>query len=140
MASDLDAEEIRRLLALEPNATCGYVRSTFTSKKSIAKGGLQPPFAAERPLGSQSDVLHQIAAFVLDVSSPEVINLGRSPTPGECASGALRKGILGKFPNAGIEGECRAGCSRSGAQDLKAKSNPTSERGFIYCRRDGPEE
>lgn len=52
MPADLDEEEIRRLLALEPNATCGYVRITFTSNESIAKGGLPPPFADGRPLGS----------------------------------------------------------------------------------------
>lgn len=52
MAVDLGEEEIRRLLALEPNATCGYVRITFTSDRSIRKGGLPPPFADERALGS----------------------------------------------------------------------------------------
>ena len=52
MANQLNAEEIRRLLKLEPNATCGYVRETYLSKMSIAPGGLPAPFADGRPLGS----------------------------------------------------------------------------------------
>jgi predicted cupin superfamily sugar epimerase len=52
MSDDLSADEIRTLLQLEPNAACGYVRATFLSKQSIAAGGLPPPFADGRPLGS----------------------------------------------------------------------------------------
>jgi predicted cupin superfamily sugar epimerase len=52
MADDLSADEIRTLLKLEPNATCGYVRETYLSKLSIAPGGLPAPFADGRPLGS----------------------------------------------------------------------------------------
>ncbi len=52
MATELTADELRRLLQLEPNATCGFVRLTFVSKQSIAPGGLPPPFADARPLGS----------------------------------------------------------------------------------------
>jgi predicted cupin superfamily sugar epimerase len=52
MSDDLSADEIRNLLQLEPNATCGFVRLTFLSKQSIAAGGLPPPFADGRPLGS----------------------------------------------------------------------------------------
>jgi predicted cupin superfamily sugar epimerase len=52
MPDDLTADELRALLELEPNATCGFVRLTFTSKQSIAPGGLPPPFADARPLGS----------------------------------------------------------------------------------------
>jgi hypothetical protein len=52
MTDDLTAEEIRRLLKLEPNATCGFVRETYLSKLSIAPGGLPAPFADGRPLGS----------------------------------------------------------------------------------------
>jgi hypothetical protein len=52
MSNDLSADEIRTLLQLEPNATCGFVRVTFLSKQSIAAGGLPPPFADGRPLGS----------------------------------------------------------------------------------------
>jgi uncharacterized protein len=48
----LTADEIRSLLELEPNATCGFVRVTFLSKQSIAPGGLPAPFADGRPLGS----------------------------------------------------------------------------------------
>jgi hypothetical protein len=36
MTEDLTAEEIRALLKLEPYATCGFVRVTFVSEKSIA--------------------------------------------------------------------------------------------------------
>lgn len=52
MPTDLTPEEIRELLDLQPNATCGSVRVTFTSALSIAPGGLPAPFAEGRPLGS----------------------------------------------------------------------------------------
>jgi uncharacterized protein len=52
MTDDLTADDILRLLDLEPNATCGSVRVTFTSRLSIAAGGLPVPFADGRPLGS----------------------------------------------------------------------------------------
>jgi predicted cupin superfamily sugar epimerase len=52
MTDELSADEIRSLLELEPNATCGYVRVTFLSKRAIAAGGLPAPFADGRPLGS----------------------------------------------------------------------------------------
>jgi len=52
MSADLTAEEIRALLALEPNATCGFVRVTYMSNDKIAPGGLPAPFADGRPLGS----------------------------------------------------------------------------------------
>lgn len=50
--SGLGPEEIIRLLDLQPNATCGFVRVTFTSRLDIAPGGLPAPFADGRPLGS----------------------------------------------------------------------------------------
>ncbi len=50
--NDLTADEIRKLLQLEPNATCGFVRVTYESKQSIAAGVLPAPFAEKRPLGS----------------------------------------------------------------------------------------
>ena len=46
------ADEIIELLQLSPNATCGFVRVTFTSKLAIAPGGLPAPFADGRPAGS----------------------------------------------------------------------------------------
>jgi predicted cupin superfamily sugar epimerase len=52
MTSDLTADEVRSLLKLEPNATCGFVRETYLSKLQIAPGGLPAPFADGRPLGS----------------------------------------------------------------------------------------
>lgn len=52
MSDELCADDVRKLLQLEPNATCGFVRLTFVSKQSIAAGGLPPPFADGRPLGS----------------------------------------------------------------------------------------
>ena len=52
MADELTADEIRALLKLEPNATCGFVQMTYLSTKSIAAGGLPPPFADARPMGS----------------------------------------------------------------------------------------
>ena len=52
MINEITAGEIRALLKLEPHATCGFVRVTFISKKWIAAGGLPPPFAEGRPVGS----------------------------------------------------------------------------------------
>ena len=52
MTAALTADEVGRLLDLEPNATCGSVRVTFVSKLAIAAGGLPAPFADGRPLGS----------------------------------------------------------------------------------------
>src|SRR6266545_3585693 len=52
MGDELTADEIRSLLKLEANATCGFVRLTFLSKQSIAPGGLPAPFADGRPLGT----------------------------------------------------------------------------------------
>ena len=52
MADELTADQIRALLELEPNATCGFVRTTYVSTQSIAAGGLPAPFADGRPMGS----------------------------------------------------------------------------------------
>ncbi len=52
MADELTADEIRTLLELEPNATCGFVRITYLSPQSIAAGGLPSPFSDGRPIGS----------------------------------------------------------------------------------------
>jgi len=52
MAEELTADEIRTLLKLEPNATCGFVRITYVSSQSIAAGALPAPFADGRPMGS----------------------------------------------------------------------------------------
>jgi uncharacterized protein len=52
MTDELTADEIRALLKLEPNATCGFVQLTYVSAQSIAAGGLPPPFADARPMGS----------------------------------------------------------------------------------------
>jgi uncharacterized protein len=52
MTGEMTAEEIRSLLDLEPNATCGSTRVSFVSEQSIAAGGLPVPFADGRPLGS----------------------------------------------------------------------------------------
>lgn len=50
--SDMTADEVRTLLNLEPNATCGFVRETYVAKEKLAAGALPPPFEAERPIGS----------------------------------------------------------------------------------------
>ena len=52
MHQDMSHEDVRKLLNLEPNATCGYVRVTFMSPQRIAPGGLPAPFDAGRPMGS----------------------------------------------------------------------------------------
>ena len=44
--------EIIELLGLEANATCGFVRATYTSKMEIRPGALPAPFADGRPVGS----------------------------------------------------------------------------------------
>jgi uncharacterized protein len=52
MADELTAEQVRALLGLEANATCGFVRISYVSARSIAPGGLVAPFADGRPMGS----------------------------------------------------------------------------------------
>lgn len=52
MPETVTAEEIRALLKLEPNKTCGFVRETYKSDLQIAPGGLPAPFAAGRPAGT----------------------------------------------------------------------------------------
>jgi uncharacterized protein len=52
MSGDLTAEQIRKLLDLEPNATCGFVKLTFVSPQALAAGALPAPFAQARPVGS----------------------------------------------------------------------------------------
>lgn len=51
-ATDMTADEVRALLNLEPNATCGFVRETYVAKQKLAAGALPAPFEAERPIGS----------------------------------------------------------------------------------------
>ncbi len=52
MPENVSAEEIKTLLKLEPNQTCGFARATYKSDLSIAPGGLPAPFADGRPLGT----------------------------------------------------------------------------------------
>jgi len=52
MSDELTSDEVVKLLNLEPNAPCGFVRVTFLSKQSVAPGGLPAPFSDGRPLGS----------------------------------------------------------------------------------------
>lgn len=52
MHQGMSYDDVRKLLNLEPNATCGYVRVTFVSPQRIAPGGLAAPFADGRPMGS----------------------------------------------------------------------------------------
>ena len=52
MSEALSYEDIVDLLALEPNATCGFVRITYTSKLSFGADALPPPFARSGPVGS----------------------------------------------------------------------------------------
>jgi uncharacterized protein len=46
------AEDIRDLLQLEPNQTCGFVRVSYTATRELAAGVLEPPLAAAHPVGS----------------------------------------------------------------------------------------
>ncbi len=52
MSDALSYQDIIDLLALEPNATCGFVRITYTSKLSFGANALPPPFACSGPVGS----------------------------------------------------------------------------------------
>jgi predicted cupin superfamily sugar epimerase len=52
MPDNVTAEEIKAVLKLEPNQTCGFVRETYKSDLAIAPGGLPAPFQNGRPLGS----------------------------------------------------------------------------------------
>ncbi len=55
MASNVNgmsADDVRTLLGLEANATCGFVKETYRAKPQIAAGGLPAPFAETRPMGS----------------------------------------------------------------------------------------
>jgi predicted cupin superfamily sugar epimerase len=52
MSDALSYQDIIDLLALEPNATCGFVRITYTSKLSLSAGALPAPFARSGPAGS----------------------------------------------------------------------------------------
>ena len=48
MINDMTFEDVRRLLDLTPNATCGYVRGHLYQKHRIAPGGMAAPFAVRR--------------------------------------------------------------------------------------------
>ena len=50
--NDMTSEDVLKLLNLEPNATCGFVRETYRASQQIAPRGLPAPFADGRPLGS----------------------------------------------------------------------------------------
>lgn len=52
MSDALSYEEVIDLLALEPNATCGFVRISYTSKLSFGADALPAPFARSGPMGS----------------------------------------------------------------------------------------
>jgi uncharacterized protein len=52
MPENVSADEIRTVLQLEPNATCGFVRETYKSDLAIAPGGLPAPFQEGRPAGT----------------------------------------------------------------------------------------
>jgi len=52
MFLNMTADEVRALLKLEPNQTCGFVRETDVSALKIAPGGLPAPFADGRRAGS----------------------------------------------------------------------------------------
>jgi len=52
MPETVTAAEIKTLLKLEPNQTCGFLRETYKSDLTIAPGGLPAPFENGRPLGS----------------------------------------------------------------------------------------
>ena len=52
MTTRPSAADIIDLLHLEPNQTCGFVRVSFVSDRSLPAGILAPPLAGEHPVGS----------------------------------------------------------------------------------------
>jgi len=52
MRHRLTAQQICDRLALEPNQTCGFVRSTYSSKVQVPAGILPQPFVEARPVGT----------------------------------------------------------------------------------------
>jgi hypothetical protein len=52
MPTPVEAAAVIELLGLEPHPTCGYVAETYRSADRIARGGLEAPFDAGRPMGS----------------------------------------------------------------------------------------
>ena len=67
MINDMTFEDVRKLLDLSPNATCGYVRVTFVSKHKIAPGGMQAPFADGRPDASVPRPIGWLALCLLPI-------------------------------------------------------------------------
>jgi hypothetical protein len=45
MPETVKADQIKGLLKLEPNQTCGFARETYTGALNIAPGVLPAPFA-----------------------------------------------------------------------------------------------
>jgi predicted cupin superfamily sugar epimerase len=78
VGNDLTADEIRSLLNLESNATCGFVRETYRATQAIAPGGLTAPFADGRPLGS---ALYFMVTPAAPVKLHRIRNDGKRPTP-----------------------------------------------------------
>jgi predicted cupin superfamily sugar epimerase len=52
MQNAMTAQEVCDLLALEPNQTCGFVRSTYCSGLQVLRGVLPEPFDEARTAGS----------------------------------------------------------------------------------------
>jgi hypothetical protein len=89
MSDDLNCDDIIKLLALEPNATCGFVRITYTSRLSFGSDVLPPPFARPGPVGS--------ALYFLVTPHAPVRRSGRERLPkrrqvaGSCARWSLAR-------------------------------------------------
>ena len=73
--NDLTADEIRELLDLEPNATCGFVRLTFVDKRTIAPGGLPAPLN-DPAFWSDSAVTLIDKAFIERIEQRQPVVLG----------------------------------------------------------------
>lgn len=46
------ADEVCAAMDLAPHPTCGFVRVSYVSDDAVRPGGLRPPFAEGRPVGS----------------------------------------------------------------------------------------
>ena len=83
MAGNFTANEVRNLLQLKPNATCGFVRVTFVSKTSVARS-LAAVRSLYRWLAQEGIVEQNPAALVSTPKLPK--KLPRVPTMEEMNS------------------------------------------------------
>jgi uncharacterized protein len=82
----MTSEDVLKLLNLEPNATCGFVRETYRASQQIAPWGLPVPFADGRPLGS-------VLYFMVTPQAP--VRLHRIRNDDQLSAGHSTSGMTG---------------------------------------------